>query len=273
MKPTDNIREYFDNAPVDTNPRMDATVLGKVLTAHDKANSKDSAVLRPGTRSMIMRNPKTRFAVAAAVVAAAVTGMYVLTGSVDGTSITIAQVRDAMQELDWMHMSNRTGPEVAWYSFASKVQIAVDDEGAILYLDFDTGKHLRWDPSSATIYESPIDEARQFASGISGPSEVVDKFFGSLEDDGWEVTRDLGTYDGRKVEIWTAGQKASTSVVTMRIDAETKLPVCLTQTVKNPDGTVHVQTDVGFDYPATGPADIYEAGAPRSAPIKPAPDQ
>jgi hypothetical protein len=199
--------------------------------------------------------------------------MHVLTGSVDGTSITIAQVRDAMQELNWMRMSNKTGPEVAWYSFASKVQIAVGDEGGILYLDFDAGKHLRWDPGSEAIYESPIDEARRFAGGVSGPSEVVATFFGSLENDGWEVTRELGTYDGRKVEVWTAGQKTSTSMVTMQIDAETKLPVALTQKVKNADGTVRIQTDVGFDYPQTGPADIYEAGAPRSAPVKPAPEQ
>ena len=76
-----------------------------------------------------------------------------------------------------------------------------------------------------------------------------------------------------KTPTWTAGQKTSTSMVTMQIDAETKLPVALTQKVKNADGTVHIQTDVGFDYPQTGPADIYEAGAPRSALVKPAPEK
>lgn len=220
-----------------------------------------------------MKNSVIRLATAAAIIVAIMVGMYVLTGSAGGTSITIAQVRQAMQEIDWMRVRNKNGPEVAWYAFASKIQIGPNDGGGIIYFDFNTGKQQVWKPDSAAIYESPIDENRQLAGGASGPSESIDKFFDSLENDGWEVTKEIGTYEGRKVEVWRAGPKTSTLLLRMYIDAERKLPVALTQETKEPDGTTRIQTEAVFDYPQTGPADIYEAGAPRSAQIVPAPEQ
>ena len=74
MKPTDDIREFFENAPVNTNPRMDAAVLGKVLEAHDKTRPKPSVTTGPGVRGVIMKSPIVRFAVAAAIVAALLIG-------------------------------------------------------------------------------------------------------------------------------------------------------------------------------------------------------
>jgi len=84
MKPTDDIQELFEDASVNTNPRMDAAVLGTVLTAHDRAKSKDSAVFRPCIRSMIMKSQIARFAVAAAIVAAVLIGTDVFRGSAGG---------------------------------------------------------------------------------------------------------------------------------------------------------------------------------------------
>ena len=74
MKPADDIREFFENAPVNTNPRMDAAVLGKVLEAHDKMRPKPSVTTGPGVRSVIMKSPIARFAVAAAIVATLLIG-------------------------------------------------------------------------------------------------------------------------------------------------------------------------------------------------------
>jgi len=279
MKPVDDIKKFFKNAAIDTNAKTDEIVLNKVLTAHEKAMNIKSAASKPNIRRTIMKSPITKLAAAAVIIAAIMLGMYALTGSVDGTSITIAQVRQAIQDIDWVQMVGRSEEESvsAWYSFALKVQILVDDEGRIVYFDFNAGKRLVWNPGNQDIYESPIDEGRQFAGGVSNIFEGLTKTFDSLEAKGdYKVTRKLGTYQGQEVEIWTARRvkgKAGpthTEIFTMYIDVDKKLPIAATD-VKGADGDIQRTNDVEFKYPETGPADIYEAGAPRSAKIKPSP--
>ena len=227
-----------------------------------------------------MKSPITKLAAAAVIIAAIMLGMYALTGSVDGTSITIAQVRQAIQDIDWVQMVGRSEEESvsAWYSLASKVQIVCHSKGRILYRDFNAGKELIWNPGSEDIYESPIDEGREFAGGVSNIFEGLTKTFDSIEAKGdYKVTRELGTYQGQEVEIWTARRvkgKAGpthTEIFTMYIDIDKKLPIAATDVKKGADGDIQRTNDVEFKYPKTGPADIYEAGAPRSAKIKPSP--
>ena len=233
----------------------------------------------PSIRRIIMKNQITKYAAAAVIIAVIILGIYAITGSFDGTSITMAQVRQAMQEVDWVQMVCRAEDKNAlvWYSFASKVQIMVDDEGKIIYFDFNAGKRLVWIPGSQEIYESPIDEGRQFAGGVSNIYEGLTKSLNSWEAEGkYKVTREHGTYQGQEVEIWTAHRikgKPSltrTEMMTIYIDLEKKLPLMATD-IKGAYGDVQSTNVVEFKYPETGPADIYEAGAPRFAKIKPSP--
>ena len=278
MRPAENIKRLIKNLHDTTSAQMDERVLGDVLRALEESE-KTSAATKPNIRRTIMKSRITKIAAAAVIIAAIMLGMYALTGSVGGTSITIAQVRQAIQDIDWVQMVVRAEDDSvsAWYSFASKVQILVDDEGRIVYFDFNAGKRLVWNPGSEDIYESPIDEGRQFAGGVSSPFEGITKAFDSLEAKGdYKVSRKLGTYQGQEVEIWTARRikgKAGpthTEICTMYIDVDKKLPIAATD-VKGADGDIQLTTDVEFKYTETGPADIYEAGAPRSAKIKPSP--
>jgi len=226
-----------------------------------------------------MRSSTTKLAVAAGVVIAALAGMYALTGSVDGASITMAQVRDAMQGIDWMQIINRWGQQqqTAWYSFVTKVQIEIDDVGRIVYSDFKTRKKLHWPPGGDTIYESTLDDAREFAFGSTGPFDMVDtslRMTQALSNS--TLTKELTTYEGQKVERWTAhwdrkNQPGATRKLTVYIDIERKLPIAATFGQTEPDDGTWQECNIEFRYPETGPADIYAAGAPRSAPIKPAP--
>ncbi len=279
MRPAENIKKLIKNLHDTTSAQMDEQVLTDVLRALEESKKNKSAASKPNIRRTIMKSPITKLAAAALIIAAIMLGMYTLTGSVDGTSITMAQVRQAIKDIDWVQMVGRAEEESvsAWYSFTSKVQILVDDEGRIVYFDFNAGKRLVWNPGSKDIYESPIDEGRQFAGGVSSLFEGITKVFDSLEAKGdYKVTRKLGTYQGQEVEIWTARRvkgKAGptrTETATMYIDVDKKLPLAATD-VKGADGDIQLTTDVEFKYPETGPADIYEAGAPRSAKIKPSP--
>ncbi|MHC4536854.1 MAG: hypothetical protein ACYS6K_23145 [Planctomycetota bacterium] len=248
---------------------------GRMLDAQFKLG-----ITRPNIWRIIMKSSITKLTIAAVIIVAIMLGMYVMTGSFDGTSITMAQVRKAMENIDWVQMVGRAEEESmsAWYSFASKVAIYIYSEGRILYRDFNAGKELVWNTDSETIYESDIDEDRQFAGGVRHIYAGLTKMFDSMEAKGeYKVTRELGTYKGQKVEIWTGRRikgepgPTHTELFTMYIDVDKKLPIAAMDVKKGADGDIEL--NVEFKYPDTGPADIYEAGAPRSAKIKPSEEQ
>jgi hypothetical protein len=257
-------------------------VLARIRHAQEQYDQTTPAPTEPVARRTIMKSPIAKLATAAAVIVAIMIGIYALTGS--GTSITMAQVRQAMQNIDWMQLNNKIpekeGTQWIWFSFASRVEIVCDPEGRITYSNFNTGKKLVWNPGSQGVYESAIDQRRQFVGDFGGPFEFITKLFGFLTaEKDWKVTKELGTYQGKKVEVWSAtrvrekADSTRTETTTVYIDIEKKLPVAWQEGVKGPDGSIQLLRDGEFKYPETGPADIYDAGAPRSAQIKSSPEQ
>jgi len=281
MTPSKKLEDVIRSVRATTSAATDERISAAVEAAKVKRHEQCAAGVRTGgrIRRIIMRSNWIKVATAAAVIAAIGLGMYALTGSINGTSITMAQVRQAMQEIDWVQMICKADEKnaTAWYSFASKVQVLVDPDGKIIYLDFNTGKKFVWNPGSQEIYESGIDEGKQFADGVINIYEGFTRGISSWEADGkYKVTRERGTYQGRKIETWTARRikgepgLTRTETATIYIDVEKKLILKATD-VKGADGDVQSTNVVEFKYPETGPEDIYEAGAPRSAQIKPSP--
>lgn len=280
MTPSERLEDVIRSARATTSAEADARIMALGEAAMAKRNEQHSAgVYTSGQiRRTLMKRNWIKLATAAALIAAIGLGMYALTGSVNGTSITMAQVRQALQEIDWVRMDcrNEEMKLTAWYSFKSKVEIGVFDEGKIIYKDFNAGKMLTWNPGSEDIYESDIEEGRQFAGGVTSIYEGLTQ--GWEADGKYKVTKEPGTYQDRKIEIWTARRikgepkLTRTETLTMYIDVEKKLILKGTD-VKGAYGDVQQTNYVEFSYPETGPADIYEAGAPRSAQIKPDPEQ
>jgi len=75
MKSADDIKKFFNNAAIDTNPSMDKAVLNKILKAREKANA---AVAKPMIRSIIMKSPITKLAAAAMIIIAVALSITVL---------------------------------------------------------------------------------------------------------------------------------------------------------------------------------------------------
>ena len=280
MTPTRRIEDMVRGARTTTSASIDTRVAEAVEAAIEKQKQQYPASVRTGgaIRRIIMKSNWTTLATAAAIIVAIGLGMYALTGS--GTSITMAQVRQAMEKIDWVQMvaKGEEGTISAWYSFASKVAIYAYSEGRIVYRDFNTGKELLWNPGSEVIHESRMEEDREFAGGVSNIYAGFTKVFDSMEAKGdYKVTKEIGTYQGQKVEIWTGRRikgepgPTHTELFTMYINVDKKLPIAATDVKKGADG--NIQLNVEFKYPDTGPADIYEAGAPRTAKIIPAPKQ
>lgn len=282
MMPSEKLEDVIRNIRPTTGPATDRRIISAVKTAMAKRNERSTAPENASglKRRIIMSSNWTKLVTAAAIVAVVAVGMHALTGSIDGTSVTLAQVKQAMQTIDWMKIINRGGdenqnpsdPKIELFSFESNVHVTTF-KGTIRYRDFKTGKALSWAPGDTTITESTISQSETFAYGAAGPFEMIDNTLRltQAENDA-NITRELGTYHGNKVEVWKSkwdmkNQRGASRTLTIYIDPTKRLPIAATFEHGRPDGNV-TESNIEFEYPQTGPADIYQAGAPASLQIK-----
>jgi len=97
MKPADDIRQFYKNAAVDTDPQVDERVLKKVVAAHKNVLTGDSIANRPNIWSLIMKNPSAKIAVAAVIIVAVVLGLFEFIGGDDGSGVVWAEVARKVQ--------------------------------------------------------------------------------------------------------------------------------------------------------------------------------
>jgi len=282
MTPSEKLEDVIRNIRPTTSPATDQRIMSVVKAELEKPNELSSAHKFTGgiKRRIIMSSNLTKFATAAAIIAVVAIGMYAMTGSIDGTSVTLAQVKQAMQTIDWMKIINKGGnenqnphdPEIDLFSFNSKVHVTII-EGRIRYKNFESGKTLRWGPGDNSIIESSIDQSDKFAYGATNPFEMIDKTLRLTQaDNDAMITKEPGTYQGNKVEIWKSkwgmkNQQGESRTLTIYIDPTKRLPIAATFEHGRPDGNV-TESNIEFEYPQTGPSDIYQAGAPASLPTE-----
>ena len=99
MKPVRDIRKLFQKAAAETRPEMDRKVLERVLAAHKTVNHGDSPANRSNRRSISMKNPIVRLAVAAAIIATAVLGLSEFIGTDAGSGVVWAQVLEKTDQI------------------------------------------------------------------------------------------------------------------------------------------------------------------------------
>lgn len=80
MKPVNDIEQFFKKAVIDTDPKMDKTVLDVVLMAHDKTTDKNSAAARPSIGRFTMKSPIAKAVAAVAIIALVVLGLFEFMG-------------------------------------------------------------------------------------------------------------------------------------------------------------------------------------------------
>ena len=79
MKPADDIRRVFQNAGLSTNPSVHERVFADVLQARQQAIAESPA--RPERWRLVMRNPLTKYAIAAALLLTALVGFSLFHGT------------------------------------------------------------------------------------------------------------------------------------------------------------------------------------------------
>jgi len=126
MRPSDKIDNMFSQAELKTNSNVDTVVLDDAINAlaQSKQSKPDS---RPQIWSKIMKSRITKSAVAAIIIIAVLTGIYQITGSIDGATPAFADVLENISKTGSVVYKEIS--EIPGYTFNS-VQM-VNKEGII----------------------------------------------------------------------------------------------------------------------------------------------
>jgi len=103
MKSADEIKKFFKNAAIDTNPKMDEAVLNKVLIANEKTTNPKSAAIVPKLRRIIMKSPITKLAAAAVIVTAVFIGIEQF--NTNSPSVVWADVAERFESVPFFNIT------------------------------------------------------------------------------------------------------------------------------------------------------------------------
>jgi len=234
----------------------------------------------------IMKSPITKIATAAVVIIAV---MFVLqNGSVDIASpaFGIDDVTSAMQKAEWVHftmtlvelsgqtdvspMSIGEGWE-SWQSTHPLLSIEKHSDGKIYFTEIDIARTFRYDPETniiTVVYKQPSTSQETYTS----ISDMCTKKFDDLKKKFDKVKYEKGVFEGRPVttisiDVDYTSEGGLHTIISIIVDPETYLPIKMSLQQTSLKKNLTVKMSGIFDYPNTGPKDIYEAGAPRDAQI------
>lgn len=211
------------------------------------------AVIEFGRR--IMRSPIAKPALAAAIVLAVLAGIYLLGGSIDGTSRAFADVCRNVAQSSTVRFTIRSGAltgqvyEKDGYLVRTELQapesMSFDtilmDKQADNYLYMNSQRRVAWHPSVEIRHGTSHSVYELFTNYRQMPGYSVKKLgeerIGSQLTVGFRLTAPHEILGPLQYDIWT--------------DPETKLPIRIDFTGATPDGQVleQVMTDIVFDEP------------------------
>lgn len=261
-------------------PTVEERLRNRLAEFRSQLETGPATVRPPRGRSM----RAARWGIGTACVAATI--LLIVGPSVLVPRTTFAQVVKAVQKQPWIHtVSEGEGSQKfeEWAS-ASRGIYASRWPGSIDYRDGRLQVYDRYESAEGVIYRGPDSgpsQSGEIESVVSAlgvllqgehlPDQPLEQltFFGAersnmkVVDQAVERVRDGGR-DWLVYRLtFTHTQEPQPFRMTFRVDAATKLPASSRIELTHDGRTLARETR--FDYPATGPADIYALGVPRTA--------
>ena len=274
MRLANNIRKSFKELHVPTSAKLDEQINVEISTALEKAGSNKSACPVPNIWKIIMKSRITKLAAAALIIIATILIFHQFGGSVSLATIAFADITDAMKSESWVHIKNSffsasvTGPREMWVSFESKITAAKMTNGQVTVINLNEHKSYTYDPNSRSItidyvYENDFPE--KFSSAIS----IIQSLNQQLESQGAQTTIRQAEYNGEMVLLQESAISKNNSdhSVSMYIKPDSKLLLCTQVKTTDSEGNSKIVGEITFDYPQSGPVDIYALNVPRDAEI------
>lgn len=234
-------------------------------------------------RRTIMKSPVTKIAAAAVIVIGILTITHHFTGSFDGSSIAVGQVIEDvngiienMKMMPWVVKKYKEPQGVAleeWFCFERDYWIARTPASGVVSYNYAEGRKYDYDPDTNSVTIASLHEGGSSYSSFTSPRAILESLYERVIDKATKpqtkISRQTGRYKGIDVEILKIafsanGQNYRTSLF---IDTKRKVLVRELGNITDSGGKVVLDYEEEFDYPETGPSDVYALGVPRTAKI------
>jgi hypothetical protein len=280
MKSLDDVKAFYKDATVDTNPAQDNAVLTDALQAGGLKASKRAAHAEPSMWRAIMKNRKGQLATAALIIIALLVIIGQFGGSIDGTTVAWGEVRDAFLGRPWVYLKYDNGAE-QWYDLKTGDHFFKDWDGRCVAIDHAANLRHVYDPISPghtredrpVVYHDdviPPWEPKTAWEAIVGPWEQMAQQGGSSH---WEVETSADEADGqRRVRFDRYFNDAAGRRLLVRqiwADPQTRLPLTVWKRLSLADRKDQQREAITgtFDFPNGGPQSIYDLGVARDLPV------
>ena len=299
MKPINDIKSLLSKLRYQARPGMSDKVLGDMLTVFDQAQKTSSAWRRPNVWGIIMKSRMTQLAVAAVIIVVVLIGLTQSGGPIDGVSATFAGTLETMKGMPWVHVITESetsrGKEISecWTNFERHIHASTGTRGATTYIDCSENKEYSYsprDPYSHKIKITPLGPIYDLLVTPDSPIDLITHELENAKEHGFTVTREKSALDGINVEVIRITHNNGESVLFRDIERDLLIrmdkegdTMRTEETSKKSEGALSANSETEdypsikstaqykykhlFDYPAQGPRDIYDLGAPRDAEI------
>jgi hypothetical protein len=197
-------------------------------------------------------------------------GWYLMSGH-DAMPSAYAELMQAArnsQEAEWVHATGTMGGEpVEVWSTIHPFRSFFRRGGRVEAVDAQAHREYKYDAATNTLTIHYVPEApsmvRQASSYLSA---VLTQLERARQEGLCEITKDRVPADGRECDVYTIIMKDENATVgTLTVDLSSQRIMSITSQAAG--NVAPGPVDLAFDYPETGPADIYELGVPRDAKV------
>lgn len=277
MKPTNDIKAFYCDAGIDTDPAADAEVLMDAIEAGGLVRQEHPARTEPGMWRFLMQSRIARLAAVALIVVGAIVGVHHFNGTVV-QAVEFSEIIKAMEEVPWMHASavgferGITGVAEQWIGFRSKIHAGRWADGKASFWNLREHQRAEYDPNSNTITLTYVGDD-EFPLNMSSPALLLESMHKMFEDQGATVVARMGDYEGHRAQVQEISLRnvgrdgAENHKLTLYIDPDVKLLYAAEVAGLDANGNAVIAGGITFDYPREGPQDIYDLGVPRDAHI------
>ena len=286
FKNESDFKKLIDRLDIDTKPSPNhrENLRREMLSAFSKerrprpVETPSAGAWRTITRT-ILKSRITKLAAAAVVVIGVLIGIHQISGPVDITSTAIAEMIDAMKQKPWMHivMESNTGQFEVWVSFESQIGATKRSSGEVTYLDGQRHLSYRYNPGEQAITVSYVD-ADEITKGATSVWSFWETWLKKMTEEGVRLAEHKGLYEGKEAKIYkvkySIDDKSQLTDRTFKTfqgqiiaDMEQNLPVFAHQKLFDSKGNLIKEKKLYFNYPESGPGDIYALGVPATAKV------
>jgi hypothetical protein len=274
MKSAEQMKAYFRDAAIATNPEADKAVLANVMQVGGLTHRKHPAPKGPRIWRFLMESRITKLTAAGLVIAAAILGVHDFNGA-SVKAVEFSEITKAMSEVQWMHMTasgfpNEISVGEQWIGFEARIHAGKESDGTVTFASEKDHKRFIYHPNTTTI---TISYMEAFPLDVTSPTTLVESMYKMLKDEGAKVVAKMGEYKGRRAQVQTFALQTrspdgiQTKEFTLYIDLDSKLLYGAELSGADTTGKVTLAGEITFDYPETGPQSIYDLGVPRGARI------